>query len=358
MNNKLEKKYLKINQRDFVMYTTVITVEELLNNTYIEYYNPDNEMGYQRQLVTSHYKKISKFLKETSNPIMPDAIICAIDKKDIEIDNKKSTLIFHSELRIVDGQHRKEGFKYLFEKNSDQKENFLKYEIPMIVLVIESDNDKIIEIETFVNINSKGKKVKTDLAIELRNKLRNVKKERFEDKNDFIESLATKIAKICNEQENQPWKNKIKMAEEIAKKPIGSNTFKQAIKSVIDSYINMKNIDFKRITIDGEDYEELVQKISNLFIEAWKVIFEKWEEAFSSYIDYNIMKSVGVYSINEILSETVNVDEAESLKNFKEKIQKSKKNSNVWRRGGILSGYSSAQGFKEVKKIILSEEEK
>lgn len=355
MKNRLEKKYLKVNQNNFIMYTTVITVGELIENTYIEYYEFSSEEGYQRMPVLSHYKKISKFLEEMGNPIMSDAIICAIDKEDVEVNDGK--LIFNNKLRIVDGQHRKEGFKLFFEKNSNQKEKFLKYEIPMIVLVIDNDDDRIIEIETFVNINSKGKKVKTDLAIELRNKLRNKKKGKFLNKNDFIESLATKIAKECNKQKNQPWENKIKMAEEIAKKPIGINTFKQAIKSIIDRYINVKNINFEEIKINEEEYENLIKEISDLFIEAWKVIFEKWEEAFSSYIDYNIMKSVGVYSINEILSESISHDKEVSLKNFKEKIQKSNKNSNVWRRGGILSGYSSAQGFKEVKKIILSEEE-
>ena len=236
----LVKEYFSIKQNGVTMYLMKIRVDELLEDTFVDLYDINIENGYQRKLVPDHYRKIARFLMESPNPIMPSSVICAIDSEKVEISKEK--IIFKDRLRIVDGQHRREGFRYFFEKYKDRSVNFENYELPMIVLVVENNKDKLVEVETFVNINSKGKPVKTDLAVELRERLRKKEDFKFVKKADFVESVATNITKICNEKPNQPWFDKIRLAEEQTKKPIGLNTFKKAMEPIVSSYVDYFNI--------------------------------------------------------------------------------------------------------------------
>lgn len=351
--SNLKKEYFSIKQNGFTMYLMKISVEELLNGTFVELYDFNTEDGYQRRLVPEHYRKIARFLVDSPNPIMPSSVICAIDSCNVEINERN--IIFKDKLRIVDGQHRREGFRYFFEKYPNKKDIFLDYELPMIVLIIESNTDKIIEVETFVNINSKGKPVKTDLAVELRERLREKEDFEFNTKTDFVESIATKITKICNDTPNQPWFDKIRLAEEQAKKPIGLNTFKKAMEPVISSYIDYYNIQYENTSKNSSTYENIVYDISNMFIKSWEVVYEKWDEAFYYYNDYNIMKSVGIYSINHILARCVSESGSEGVRKFTDLIYKSDASSNIWRRGGEFSGLSSSQGFKKIAERITGD---
>lgn len=347
------KDYFTIEQNGFTMYLLKISVEEMLQNTFVELYDFNTEQGYQRRLVPDHYRKIARFLLESPNPIMPSSVICAIDSKDVEIQDAK--IIFKNKLRIVDGQHRREGFRHFFEKYQDKKNNFLAYELPMIVLVIESNEDKIVEVETFVNINSKGKPVKTDLAVELRERLREKEDFQFVSKRDFIESIATNITKECNERPNQPWYNKIRLAEEQALKPIGLNTFKKAMEPVVTSYVDYYKIQYESMNKKSPLYKTAIDEIAALFIQAWIAVHKKWEEAFCNYNDYNIMKSVGIYSINQILSMCIAKEGEAGTEKFEKLIEKSNASASIWRRGGEFSGLSSSQGFKKIAQRIMGD---
>lgn len=347
MNKNFRKKYFVVNQSDFKMYLTKLTVTELLNNTDVEFYNHLDESGYQRQLIPEHYRRIARFLKDSESPVMPSSIICAIDSKYVDI--YEDEIVFKNILRLVDGQHRREGFKYLFNHYSkDITSDYINYELPLIVLIIEDDDDKLIEIETFVNINSKGKAVKTDLAVELREKLRTKRNCNFELKTDFTESIATNVAKICNETYRSPWYDKIKMAEEKVQKPIGINTFKLALTPVINAYLDFKEVEYAQINRGSSEFNQIVNEIVELVNEAWNVVYKKWPEAFENYKEYNITKSIGINSISIILAECINSFGDNSAYEFSNVIKRSRESVGLWRRGGELSGYSSEQGFKLV----------
>lgn len=351
---ELVKEYLTIQQNGFTMYLMKIKVSELLESTFVDLYDHNTEEGYQRRLVPDHYRKIARFLLESPNPIMPSSVICAIDSKCVKLTEQY--IIFTDKLRIVDGQHRREGFRYFFEKYRTKQQDYLNYELPMIVLVIDTKKDKIIEVETFVNINSKGKPVKTDLAVDLREKLREKEDFQFDTKADFVESLATNITKLCNELPKQPWYDKIRLAEEVAKKPIGLNTFKKAMEPVVSSYVDYYKIQFEKMSKKDSLYEETINKIANLFVEAWKAVYKKWEEAFEYYNDYNIMKSVGIFSINQILAACIEEQGENGIYFFEQLIYNSNASAGIWRRGGEFSGLSSSQGFKIIAERIMRED--
>lgn len=351
MSNKFEKYYISIKQNSFTMYLMKITVYELIENTFIELYDHDTGYGYQRKLVPNHYRKIAKFIQEAENPIMPSSIICAIDSANVKFD--KDRIIFEDKLRVVDGQHRREGLIYYLEHYKDDKLILSQYELPMIVIIIDNEEDKLIEVETFVNINSKAKPVKTDLAVELREKLRRKNDFEFKSKMDFIESIATSVTKVCNETKWQPWENMIRMAEEQSQKPVGLNTFKNSLNPMINTYLEFMNIDYKKIQRDEKEYDDIVFEIATILIEAWKVVYIKWTMAFEKYKEFNIMKSVGVYAINLVISDCIKNYGINANKEFTLIINSNKETISIWKRGGEFSGLSSDQGFRNIADRIL-----
>jgi DGQHR domain-containing protein len=352
MIKDLEKDYFTINQKGFTMYLMKITVQELVSRTYVEYYDHINEKGYQRKLIPKHYRRIARFLLESENSVMPSSIICAIDKKDVVINKEK--IIFKDKLRVVDGQHRREAFSYYFShylKSKDSK--FADYELPLIVLIINDDNDRLIEIETFVNINSKAKPVKTDLAVELRENMRIKRNPTFDIKTEFVESVATSVAKVCNDMKDCVWENKIRMAEEVVQKPVGINAFKKALIPVINSYIELNELNYESIQRNDQEFNNVVNEISTIYCSAWKVVYKKWPMAFENYKDFNLMKSVGINSINIVLSNCIRTEGSFRIGKFTNLISNSKESISIWQRGGELSGLSSEQGFKTISDRLM-----
>ena len=76
-------------------------------------------------------------------------------------------------LRIVDGQHRIEGFRYLKENDTNKYEQYKNFEFPVTILAID-EGQVVEEMDAFINSrNNKAKKISTDLAIHLSNAIRN-----------------------------------------------------------------------------------------------------------------------------------------------------------------------------------------
>ncbi|AZV62914.1 DGQHR domain-containing protein [Peribacillus frigoritolerans] len=361
-NIDLEKHYVKINQGKFWMYFISFTSEELIQNTAVHYFKPEEDnTGYQRQLITNHYRKIAKFMESESEPIMPPAILTATDPENVL--EEQGVLKILKVIRVVDGQHRIQGLRYLKQINKDAYENIANYEFPVILMVINKDQ-KIHEINTFINMNSKGKKVSTDLAILLRDRIR---EEEFKDRvaylddNDFEEAIATRVVKKLNESRNTIWFDTIKMAagEDDKGKPISINAFNQSLKELIKQYVNSSSAErtFDQINI-------IVEDLFYLIASAWEIVVKKWKHCFN--IDkpnkqnelYNIQKGIGVYPIHQILAECMIVNDYsldDALKDFQIVLKKSHVEYTEWKIGGILSSYNSKAGFKTIALYIKNE---
>lgn len=349
----MRKIFVECDQNNFNIYLVSLSIDELINNTTVEYYNPKEDSGYQRQLNVTHYRKIAQYLKENENPILPTSILTAIDPEQRKI-TEEGYVEINGKLRVVDGQHRIEGIKYI--KNTDSKtyDKIKDYKFSTIIMLISKEN-KAYEIESFININKKSKPVKTDLALQLMDKIKGDDLEKLlENKGS---SIATKISKKINLQKNSIWYNMIKISETTTKQAtISINAFHKSLLPIVENYLYYNEIN------NIERYGLAVSNLSEYIEKSWEIIVGKWSECFNTKLEsYNIQKGIGVYPLHQILARTLadsKGDLDKSIEKFRDIILNSNVNENDWIIGGPFSAYNSKSGFKVIETIIENKKNK
>lgn len=351
----MQKQAIEFNQFGLKMYLLTLTIEELVDNSYVNIFNSETGEGYQRPVSPTHYKKITKYFRDEETPILPPTILAAIDKEDITFSN--NSLIINDCLRLVDGQHRIEALKYLKQINNSRYNELKHVEMPVTLLSIEN-NQVIHEINTFIDINSKGKKVSTDLAIRLRDKLRN-HAGYYKSHKDLIEAIATKVALFLNNEDKlSVWYGAIKTGPEVKGAIISINAFCRSLSSIIEKIVETNVIDYKQINV--ENVNDIVESISILVNEIWDTVKNNWGDCFEKSIpmfkkSYNLQKGTGTYSIHLLFNECLEKNEGNKEKAmmvFKEYIKMSGVESEDWLTGGNFSGYSSESGFRYIANEI------
>jgi len=182
-------------------YNFIARVDELLETCYIQRrFNKDE--GYQRALDYSRIRSISQDIQNSKILAFPNSILVnsinkisndEYKKSDCPIVTKIQLPQSYCEFKVVDGQHRLLGFTKLTE--NIQKKSYL----PVIAFEKLSPNK---ELKMFIDINSKQKKVDSNLVFLL-------KKEFEWDINDkeYYEKIAVLVALELDK--NGPLKNKI-----------------------------------------------------------------------------------------------------------------------------------------------------
>lgn len=350
---------LQLKQENVLMYMTKMKISELEKYSVVKRYNATNETDYQRPPMPAHYRKIAKYFMTESKPILPSAIIAAMGKDDYEYDG--TNLIIKNKIRIVDGQHRIEGMKCLkegYSKNSIDRYKELNetFDLPVIIMVIEDPND-LIEIDAFINLNSKGKKVRTDLAVALKNKktksaMDNSKCCEVDD--DIKLAISMEVSNKLNGNPTSKWYGLIIQADEVGNRneqPISIIAFSRSIRPIVDRYCELK----LNNQLCAEKYEEVVDDICGVIENAWKCVEERWSECFNddgSYnSSYNICKGIGVNTLFGVFSEVYD-NNVTGYDNFKEILNKTEIDVKDWLVGGTFTGYASYQGFSLIKKLI------
>ena len=169
-------------------------------------------------------------------------------------------------------------------------------------MVIEDPND-LIEIDAFINLNSKGKKVRTDLAVALKNKktksaMDNSKCCEVDD--DIKLAISMEVSNKLNGNPTSKWYGLIIQADEVGNRneqPISIIAFSRSIRPIVDRYCELK----LNNQLCAEKYEEVVDDICGVIENAWKCVEERWSECFNddgSYnSSYNICKGIGVNTL-------------------------------------------------------------
>jgi len=351
--------YIVARQGDFLMYSLVLSVDELVNNTYVDFFSsedPDND-GYQRPLIPNHYRKFAKYL-QSGNPILASSILTAADNEQLNLNGK--SLQINGRLRIVDGQHRIAGFRYLRDHDIYSYNRIKYYEIPVTIMVI-SPQTKIHEINTFIDINSKGKRVSTDLAIRLREKIRNHGQGFYDNKNEVIEQVATDITIILNSTKNSVWFDAIKIGPDQNGRIISINAFNKSLSDLISFYWE------KGYLSNQKDVNFYTDYLCELLIECWEIIQSRWPSCFKLYntprfnSDYNIQKGIGVNSLHIVLTKIIRDHDKKSQKEilyeFESIIRSTKVSDSDWITGGRFMGYNSKAGFNKIAEYILTGQE-
>ncbi|MBN2836541.1 MAG: DGQHR domain-containing protein [Candidatus Delongbacteria bacterium] len=353
---------ISLEQSEVTMHFISMTSEELIDNSIVEYFDGNESniyKGYQRQLVRSHYMKIVNFLVNDDKPLLPTAILAAIDNDDVKINN--SSIFLNSKLRIVDGQHRIKALHIIKENYHDIYKNKCRsMKFPVILLRLDKNNadHRLLEIRSFVDINQKGKKVNTDLAKSL---IKPILKKRVRDNqassSEVVELYANEVCTSLNQNKYSSWYNAIRLGDGLnTRKPVGINMFIESLKPIILAVLKKEWFDDYGSDID-------VEKLCDMLIEYWNIIGDKWSDAFyweesinSFRVDtnYSIQKGIGVHPLHQILAETIeNTDVYENvLLKAKDVIDNSSVTSESWIRGGEFSIYNSKSGFQEIIRKI------
>lgn len=387
-------------QHDQEFYSLVVPYSEIKKSAYVMEYGT-HELGYQRKLDANHVKNIKNTLIK-DREILPTSIILSIDKEDLRKvtinelpiskdfpGNNFCEVSFPNEklFRIVDGQHRLAGLRAASEEDA----SFNNYNLNVVILVTNTGNSSL-EVEIFRDINSKAKKLKTDLTqLSLYNhRLKDKKK--IEDLDELVEHLSIRVAHFINESsdeyvkfKNNPWINGI-IFDIHDPKPlgiIGISAFIKSINSIIKNYIENENTLKKLINKDltenrssdiKKDLDDHAVIISEIIIKAWEYVKIIWKECFEESIitednqitiyyykkDCYLQKTTGVNAIHRLLDANLNYKElveegTNELKEFNFIIKNSQVKSEHWILGGLFSGMTSQSGFKKAVGYIKNE---
>lgn len=353
---------IQLKQENIVMYMTKMKISELENISIVKHYDSKKDEDYQRPPVQAHYRKIAKYFMTEKEPILPSAIIAAMGHEDFSFDGK--TLEIKNKIRIVDGQHRIEGLKCLknnYSKTSLDRYNHLNetFELPIIIIVIEKEDD-LVEIDAFINLNSKGKKVKTDLAVALKNnKTKKCLKsnEKIYVSEEIIQAISMDVAKRMSADAKSTWYGLIIQADEIGKRneqPISIIAFSRSIVSIVEKYFKIKSYH----EISAEEYTCIVEHMCDVTERVWGMVIDKWSNCFNRErgydSSYNICKGIGVNTLFGVFTDCYDDNEEGYIK-FKEILNETDVKEEDWLVGGTFTGYASYQGFSMIKKFILGE---
>lgn len=164
-------------QKGIVLYIGKMSAANLLNIGVITEWDPDlgwdlDRQGYQRAPLEKHFKRIGQFLAAERDPLLPTSALLSAreseqgtltyNESDIDPDFGYLELPEGRNLYIVDYQHRWRGLKYAIEQKGARR--LLDFQIPFVIM---ANAPRYEEIRQFHLVNSKQKRVDTDLALAL-----------------------------------------------------------------------------------------------------------------------------------------------------------------------------------------------
>lgn len=361
------------NSHNFISF--IIDFSNLNSISQVLVYN-ESKYGYQRTPDKKHYLKIKKYLLEDDQAMLPLSVMLGVDKDALEPHIKKDkghdyldvSSISHKIFRVVDGQHRLKGIKEAAKVNPALSKFMIN-----VVAIETSQSERYKELNIFTNINSKGKRIRVDLAL--------LAKYNYELYGGHIEHLGEHIAvKTAYKLKENPnpkniWRNGINfdIHEEKALGIVSVNSFVKSILPLCERYL--KDLQSDLSAMNEEDLFEVTEGASDflakLLLEAWTIISEKWGGCFTPAVEndyfydikefyynqkYYIQKTLGVRVLNTILYESIRQSKITdyNLGRFYRKIIASNVNISNWSTGDIFAGLSSESGFRVAKSYVLN----
>ena len=267
-----------------------MTVKQLISSYKIDVYDPkSNPTGYQRTLDEKRARKFATFLRTEleagKTPIIPTAILLSY-RKNITGTPTASGIdaIFPNgdPLYVVDGQHRTNGYRIAIEEYG--LHDLLNYEVPVVIFENADLKD---EIRQFLLINNTIKKVKTDLARDLYNRLdRDGSHSLPVEMTDEVK--AHNIARFVTENKFSPWKGKLSGPNE--KGPEFWNT-QMSFANSIKTLINSDSV--KRMPAD---------QFAKELVKFWAAVEKLMPKSFTEAKSYLITKNNGFVALNRVFT--------------------------------------------------------
>ena len=293
----MKLKASRIRQGDRELYVTSMPIQRLLDRRLflIDYWNPEKknkpqDQGYQRETSPSHKTQIARFLSRQTNDIshiLPMSIYLNARKQFDAKETARGVFELNLEgafpLYVVDGQHRLEGARHAIEDlNQDEVAN---YEMPVIL----SQVPKVEEVWHFRNINTKGKRVPTDLGQRLIYDLNKTGDRPVIGTRDEWLAKALTATDGLNEN-NDVWSKRIQLPNQ-RKAPyqvIKQNSFVQSLKPL-----------YSKTRLKRASADEVIEVVSNF----WGSVRQTWPKAFVEPAKSVIQKTPGIFSLHMLLTD-------------------------------------------------------
>jgi len=282
------------------IYLTSLPVKVLAKNAEIDRWTRTNREGYQRPPYESRLKErgkasIIRYLLDEAG-IFPTSVLLNVRhkldfKEEVNLTEKisfgKLIIPDNEKLWIVDGQHRLEALKRVAGIRSE----FNDYPVPVTIMDLD---DKFLEMLMFYIVNSRIKKIPTELAYRhLQRMVETVAvKERFEwVKNVLLgpeevrKGVAALIVDFLADEESSPFYNRIRyMGEEKEPQHLIDDI-------VLETYIS-KLLKEKTFSIMEPD------RVASLLIDYWSAIRDLYPSCFKQgeSEQYTLLKHTGVAS--------------------------------------------------------------
>ena len=304
----MEVPAIKVRQAGKVLYLGSMTAQQLLDSCVTTEWDPNigwdlTRQGYQREPNEKHYKGIARYLATYDNPFMPNGAL--LSSRDQEYGALKFRNIGDGatefgylvvpntgQLFIVDYQHRWRAFRQVIEKEGGER--LRDYVIPVTIM---PDAERFEEIEQFYVINSKQRRIDTDLALALLQTMAGTATE------DELISLvgrgkryrirATRLTFKIAGSTSGPWAGRIKQPHDVLEPGavLSVKSFTDSLRPIISS----------RSPVAQMKDPELVRTIRNY----WNVLSSLMPEAFKSPRGYSVQKTPGVFSLHIVAAKTV-----------------------------------------------------
>jgi DGQHR domain-containing protein len=300
---------MRVEQAGRVLYLGRMTAGELLETCVTTEWDPAKgwdlqQQGYQRTPVPKHYMAIGRFLANEEPPLMPTAALLSARERQygqlkfvegLAGDGYEFGHLVVPEgrlLYIVDYQHRWRGFRHAIDDLRAKRLG--DYVVPVVIMRDVPTYDEIMQ---FYLVNSKQRRVDTDLALAL---LQTLAQEASLDElynlvgpGKRYRVRATRLTFRIAACTSGPWRGRIKQPHDLPEPEAVL-----ALKSFADS---LQPIVSSRSPVSHLPDDQLLDVLQSY----WLAIAELMPEAFSNPRGYSIQKTPGAFSMHIVAAKTV-----------------------------------------------------
>ena len=338
-------------------------IKELTRRYSIDRSDPVTKTGYQRAADNTRVNQIKRVLLNEN----PEDIVLPVtlnfrnfSPSDNLTDSGKVLMVNDSsQLFVVDGQHRLEGFKAAI---AESPHLFNEFMMPVTIGLQWSEH---YEIEQFHTINTTAKGIEPSLALEKITELfesaeyNHIIEERAEQRGDLWKIHTTQLVNQLNDSPGSVWFSKIKKGnqDKTEKKwTVPLNGFVNSLKPVVHSPL----------------FTHSNQETHLLILDAyWNAILKIYPGCLTEPQKYSLQKSLGVSVMHSIFNDVAEIarksgeDHLQNPEIFHEILNEplsdllgtngdgeEARSQNFWLSGksGAAGGFSSGAG----KKVLIN----
>jgi len=294
----MELKAFRIIQRGTALYATALRAGDLVARARVDVWSPANPDGYQRLVSVRRTGELAWYLME-GEAVFPTSVLLSVRRdvtfrEETEVDGQTLGVLQIPDgepLWVIDGQHRVEGIRGAMERGQRDLED---YQVPVVIFV---NPEKINEVRWFYLVNSRAKRVPTDIADRvLQRTLHEVGKaglkaaESSQTKRGekaVLQAKATDVVDYLRER-CPVWKGRIEVPGEPKPSPYAVRQH-TVVASLLEGV-------FKDPTLGRFETDSVAQLLDDY----WCAIGRVYQEAVANPSQYSIQKTPGLYSLHMI----------------------------------------------------------